>query len=331
MARPQEELPSDNLLHREGQIELGAAAPPMAAEEAERASTARISSPRRDAWRRFRQNWAAMLSLTVIVVLVLIAILAPLLHTTDPTLPEFGNLDQAPNLHHWFGTDGVGRDEYSRLVYGLRVPLMVGFIGTLITVIVGTLVGVIAGFAGGLTDSLLSRLTDVIFAFPAFSLALIVVKMYGPALDPYFGGGGRVLLLSIVFALVSWPALMRFVRSLAFGLKEQPFVEAARASGSSGWKIVRKHLLPNMWGLILVQASFIVVSVISTETILSILGLGVSPPNPDLGSMLWDGSQRLDFSYSEVLFPSIVLTAIILAFTFVGDGVRDAVDPRMHS
>jgi len=328
--REQEQLPSENLLHQESALELGTAAP-MAADQADRVPTTRVSSPGRDAWRRFRRNWAAIASLSIITLLVLVAIFAPFLHTTNPTIPEFGNLDQSPDLNHWFGTDGVGRDEYSRLLYGLRVPLTVGFVGTIITVILGALVGVIAGFMGGATDALLSRFTDIIFAFPAFSLALIVVSLYGPALDPYFGGAGRVILLSVVFALVSWPALMRFVRSLALGLKEQAFVEAARASGTTNWKIVLRHLLPNMWGLILVQASFIVVSVISTETILSIFGLGVAAPNPDLGVMLWDGSQRLDFSYWEVLIPSVVLTVLIVSFTFVGDGVRDAVDPRMNS
>jgi peptide/nickel transport system permease protein len=288
-----------------------------------------IRSPARDAWLRFRRNWPAVISLAIVVVLILMALFAPFLHTTSAYIQDYNSLDQGPSWAHWCGTDGVGRDLYSRLLYGLRVPLIVGFIGTSITVLIGVFIGVIAGFARGVVDAALSRFTDLMFAFPAFLLALIVVSLFGPALDPYFGGAGRVILLSIIFALVSWPPLMRFVRALTLSLRDQQFVEAARTCGTTSWNIVWRHLLPNMWGLVLVQASFIVVSVISTESVLSILGLGVNPPNPDLGQMLSDGVQRMDYSGWEVLVPSVVLSALILALTFLGDGLRDAVDPRM--
>lgn len=331
MARQTDPLPSENVLHAEAQSELAGGAAPLAAAAAEELPVSRVSSPGRDAWRRFRRNWAAMVSLTVIVVLLFAAIFAPFMHTSGPLVQDYGATDYGPNAQHWFGTDGIGRDQYSRLIYGLRVPLIVGLVGTSITVVLGALIGVVSGYFGGIVDSLFSRFTDVMFAFPGFLLALIVVSLFGPAFDPYFGGGGRVILLTIVFAIVSWPPLMRFVRSLALSLKQQQYVEAARTSGSNHLRIIGRHLLPNMWGLILVQSSFVVVSVISTETVLSIFGLGVEPPNPDLGQMLYDGVQRLGSSYWEVLFPSIVLTIMILAFTFVGGGIRDAVDPRMNS
>jgi peptide/nickel transport system permease protein len=268
--------------------------------------------------------------MVVLFGIVFIAILAPFMHTSDPLAQNYGTLDAPPGSSHWFGTDGVGRDQFSRLLYGLRVPLVVGAIGTFITVALGTLIGVVAGYLGGWVDSLLSRFTDLIFAFPSFTLALIVVSLYGPALDGYFAGTGRVILLSVVFALVSWPALMRFVRSLALSLKENQFVEGAIVSGSTGWQIIWRHLLPNMLGLILVQSSFIVIGVISTETVLSVFGLGVPAPNPDLGQMLYDGVSRLDYSPWEVVFPSITLTVLILSLTFVGDGLRDAIDTRMN-
>ncbi|GAC1514614.1 MAG: ABC transporter permease [Chloroflexota bacterium] len=309
---------------------MGAAAA-LPGQQAEELPQTRVSSPGRDAWRRFRQNWAAMASLIVIGILVVMAVFAPLMHTASPLALDYFNLHKGPSAHHWFGTDGTGRDEYSRLVYGLRVPLIVGILGAAITTIIGALLGVISGYAGGLADSFLSRFTDLIFAFPAFLLALLCVSLFGQALDPYFGGAGRVLLLTVVFAVVGWPALMRFVRSLALSLKEQQFVEAARTSGSSSWAIVTRHLLPNMWGLILIQCSFIIIGFVSTEAILSILGLGVQAPNPDVGVMLWDGQQNIDFNHWEVFFPSAALTIIILAFTFLGDGIRDAVDPRMNS
>jgi peptide/nickel transport system permease protein len=325
MARSSEQVPSKNLLHAGTPAEPGAAA---AAGDAEELVTTRVSSPGRDALRRFRRNWSAMISLAIIGVVVVMALFAPLMRTTNPLQQDYSALYLSPSWSHWMGTDDLGRDLYSRLVYGVRVPLAVGLIGTAITAVLGVIFGVVSGFFGGRVDSILSRFTDVMFAFPGFLLALIVVSLFGPAFDPYFGGGGRVILLTIVFAVVSWPPLMRFVRSLALSLKEQQFVEAARTSGTRSWKIIYRHLLPNMWGLVLVQCSFIVVSVINTETVLSIFGLGVEPPNPDLGQILYDGSQHLGFTYWEVLFASVLLTVIILSFTFVGGGVRDAVDPR---
>lgn len=296
----------------------------------------RVSSPGRDAWRRFRRNSAAMVSLAVIIVLTLMAIFAPFVHTTGPLTPDFLNIDGAPSGNHWFGVDGLGRDIYSRLAYGLRVPLMVGLIGTAITVAIGTGIGLIAGYFGGVVDSLLSRLTDIFFAFPAFLLALLSVSLFGTELDPYFGGTGRVLILVIVFSLVTWPPLTRFVRSLSLTLKEQQYVEAARTAGSSNMKIIRRHLLPNMFGLILVQAALITVGIVYTETTLSLFNLGVEPPNPDLGSILYDGASNLNTAapagvFCEVIFTAVLLSVLLLAFTFVGDGVRDAVDPRMNA
>jgi peptide/nickel transport system permease protein len=273
-----------------------------------------------------------MISLAVVILLVIAAIFAPFLHTSGIQAYDINSLDVGPSAHHWFGTDNNGADLYSLILYGLRVPLIVGVLGTLITVGVGTLIGVASGYFGGIVDSLLARFTDLMFAFPAFILALIIVSLYGQALDQYFGGGsGRVIVLTCVFAFVSWPPLTRFVRSLALAMREQQFVEAARTSGSSNWKIIRRHLLPNMYGLILVQAALITVGIIYTETTLSIFGLGVQPPNPDLGQLLWNGAQNVELFGYLVVFPSIFLVVLLLAFTFIGDGVRDAVDPRMNS
>lgn len=333
MARQQDRLVGDDFLHREGRFATAAASPAVAA-ETEQIPVARVSSPGKDAWRRFRRNWAAMLSLAVILILSLAAIFAPLLHTMSPTTPDFTvPTYSGPSASHWFGTDGGGYDEYSRIVFGLRIPLIIGVVGAVITTVLGALIGVIAGYAGGWLDSLLARFTDLVFAFPAFLLAVLCAEYFGSLLDNssinnYLAGGGRVIILTIVFAAVGWPFLMRFVRSLALSLKQQQFVEAARTSGSSSWRILVRHLLPNMYGLILVQAGFIVVNFIYTEAVISILGLGVQPPNPDLGVMLAHGPEAFGFTYWLTIFPSIFITLLILGFTFLGDGVRDAVDPR---
>jgi peptide/nickel transport system permease protein len=226
----------------------------------------------------------------------------------------------------------IGRDTYSRLVYALRIPLVIAFVGTILTVLIGTVLGVVAGYFGGMADSVLSRFTDLMFAFPGFTLSLIVVSLWGASVDRLgMGGTGRVILLTVVFSVVSWPALMRFVRSLALSMKEQQFVEAARTSGSGAWAIMQRHLLPNMYGLILVQAGFIIVAVISNETVLAIFGLTVQEPDADLGTILYNGVQNIGAGYWLVLFPGLVLALLILAFTFATDGVRDAVDPRSRS
>lgn len=303
----------------------------LEAEEMQRTEEAQIRTPLRDAIRRFRRNWAAVTSVAVILFLILAAVFAPLLHTTDPTVIDYNALNQGPTWQHWFGTDPEGRDEYSRLLFGMRIPFIIAFSGTFITLVLGLAFGMLAGFFGGIADAVLARFTDFMFAFPAFMLIIIIVSLYGPTFDANFPNGvGRAIILTLVFALVSWPPLMRFVRSLALSLKEQQFVEAARTVGTRPLTIITRHLVPSVWGLVLVQASFFVASIVSTEAVLSIIGLGVNQPTPDLGSMLYDGASYMDANAWGVFFPSLVLTVIILAFTFIGDGIRDAVDPRMR-
>ncbi|HZU11687.1 MAG TPA: ABC transporter permease [Chloroflexota bacterium] len=327
MAQPSEPLPSQSY-NRDAQRDEAGGAVLVAATEAEAAPRS-ISSPMRDAWRRFRHNWAAMISLIIILILIVMSIFAPLMHTSDPMASDFTDLNAFPSWHHWFGTDGLGRDTYSRLVYGMRVTFVVGIVGAAITTILGMLLGVISGYFGGIVDALLARFTDLMFAFPSFILALIIISFYGSWANSLgMGGAGRVVLLVIVFAIVGWPGLMRFVRSLVLSMKEQQFIEAARTVGTGSWAIMIRHLLPNTYGLVLVQASFIVIGFIGTEAVLSLLGLGVQAPNPDLGVMLSQGASVLDLNYWEVLAPAIVLAILILTFTFLGDGVRDAVDPR---
>lgn len=284
--------------------------------------------PAAGAWRRYRENRAALIGLVILLALAAAAVLAPFLHTTDPLATDYGAIDQGPSWQHWLGTDGVGSDLLSRLLYGLRVPLFVSAVGTAITVSLGTLIGVTAGYRGGLTDALLSRSTDLVFAFPGFLLALIVAGLVGHSLDSSLGGAGRVLLVTGVLSLVSWPALMRLVRSLTLVLSEQPFLDAARAFGCSDVAIITRHLLPNLWGLILVKASFIAVNMIGVESALSLFGVGVQSPNPDLGVMLFDGKDKMALNTWELLVPGVALSLIILAGTFIGSGLRDAFDPR---
>jgi oligopeptide transport system permease protein len=321
-------LPSQALPAADPQLRRTSSELPATGSEAFEPST-QISSPFRDATRRFTRNSAAVASLIVVAILILMAIFAHYMHTTDPTALDYNALSQGPSANHWFGTDTEGRDEYTRILYGLRVPFVVSFVGTFLTVVLGLAFGLVAGLYGGFIDSILSRFTDFMFAFPAFLLTIIIVTLFGGYFDRTFPNGvGRAVILTAVFALVSWPPLMRFVRSLALSLKEQQFIEAARTSGTTNLRIITRHLVPNVWGLVLVQGALTIAYIIGTEAVLSILGQGVNEPNPDLGTMLYDGAHYMAENGWLAFFPSLFLTVLILAFTFIGDGVRDAVDPR---
>jgi len=285
----------------------------------------------REAFYRFRANRLALVSLVVLIMLLALAILANLLPLRSPTIHGLGTdfvINAAPSSGHLLGTDANGFDLLSRLIYGMRPAFAVGIIGQAITTLLGVSLGVIAGYYGGWIDALLARLTDLIFAFPSFLLAFLAVSLFGPQYAQSAGGAGIVLLITVIFALVDWPALMRFVRSLTLSLRQQQFVEAARTVGTPDWKIITRHILPSTWGLVMVQSTFGIGAFIGTEAVLSLLGLGVQKPNPDLGVMVAEGINDLSLNAVEAIAPSILLTVIIVAFAFLGDGLRDAVDPR---
>jgi ABC-type dipeptide/oligopeptide/nickel transport system permease subunit len=282
----------------------------------------------REAMRRFRANRLAMASLVVLLALIAAALLANLLPLIDPTVNDPFNQDSFPSRMHLLGTDSSGHDLLSAIIYGLRPALAVGIIGQVVATILGVGIGVAAGFYGGKLDAVLSRFTDFVFALPTFLLAFLTVAVLGPDWDTFFGGTGRIVLITIVFGLVGWPPLMRFVRALTLSFKEQQFVEAAHAVGTPRWKIITRHILPNTWGLVLVQATFGIGGFIYNETTLSLLGLGVQPPNPDLGSLVSNGAQHIDINWLESVAPAAVLAVLVVSFAFLGDGLRDAVDAR---
>jgi ABC-type dipeptide/oligopeptide/nickel transport system permease subunit len=296
-------------------------------------ATIKPTSLSREAFYRFRQNRLALASLVVLLILLLLAVFANLLPLQSPTTHPMGAdfvVDGGPSSAHWLGTDANGFDLFSRLIYGMRPSFAVGIIGQVITTILGVLFGVVAGFYGGWIDSLLARVTDLIFAFPSFLLAFLVVALFGPQYGQLLGGSGIVVLITIVFALVGWPFLMRFVRGLTLSLREQQFIEAARTVGTPNWKIITKHILPSVWGLVMVQTTFGVGAYIGNEAVLSLLGLGVQKPNADLGVMVAEGINNLSLNAVEAIAPSVLLTVIIVAFAFLGDGLRDAIDPRSN-
>jgi oligopeptide transport system permease protein len=300
-----------------------------------------------DAWRRFRKNRIALVGLAWLFVMIFVAIFAPLIATNNPVKSDVavaGTLRQAawisdPNpmrTGSWdypLGTDTIGRDVWSRLVYGTRVSLIVGLIPMFVILAIGIPFGLIAGYVGGRMDNLMMRVTDVVYAFPALLLAIVMQIAFG---DTQFGSllNGLVLLF-VSLSIVNWTGVARLVRGTALSLREKEYVEAARASGASHQRIVFKHILPNSLGAIIVAGAFIIPSAIIAEAVLSYLGVGLRPsvnldtPFPtSWGQMILEGSKFYQAQLWMLLGPALAIALITLAFTFVGDGLRDALDPR---
>lgn len=278
-----------------------------------------------DAWRRFRRNRLALLGAVLVVLLVLIAFLAPLLvHLgiiINPIHQQVENIEVGPGVAgHPLGTDELGRDTLSRLMYGSRISLSVGILVQGIILPIGLAIGLMAGYFGGRVDNLLMRFTDIWYAFPDLLFVLVLVSVFGPSLLSIFGA----------IALVNWVNLARLVRGQVLSLKEKEFIEAARSSGSPPLKLILKHLLPNSLGPIIVTLTFGIPQAIFLEAALSFLGVGIQPPTPTWGQMVNDGYEAIYANPTSVVFPALAIGFTLLAFSFIGDGLRDALDPRMR-
>lgn len=270
-------------------------------------------------WRRFRKHKLAMIGLVVLVILYAIAIFAPVLATYPYDRVDPPNRLATPSADHWLGTDDIGRDVYSRLVWGARVSLSVGFVAAGVSVLLGTLIGAIAGYYGGWVDNLLMRFTEIVMAFPTFFLLLTIVSILDRS----------IFNIMIVIGLTSWPSLARMVRGQILSLREQEFTEAARALGASDRRIIFRHILPNAMAPIIVSATLRIGGAILSESGLSFLGLGVPEPFPSWGSVLNGGRLYLTKAPWITTTAGIFIFLTVLAFNYVGDGLRDALDPRL--
>jgi oligopeptide transport system permease protein len=299
-----------------------------------------------DAWMRLIRNKASVTGMVIIALFALVALFAPVLAPHNPVevvsgqkyLPPAwikelnGKAGQKENL---LGTDTLGRDVLSRLIYGARVSMVVGLVPTTIIVIVGTIVGMIAGYSGGTVDNLLMRLTDIVYAFPDLLFFIIVmVSLRDTFLGELLNGA---LLLFAALAIVNWVGVARLIRGQVLSLKEKEFVEAARCIGAKDMHIMFKHIFPNSLGPLIVSIAFSIPGAIITEAVLGYLGLGLRPSsNPDdvfitsWGSLLLDGNAAISAQPYLLLFPAFCVALVVLAFTFLGDGLRDALDPRMR-
>ena len=293
----------------------------------------------KDAVRRFRKNKFAMVALALIILLFLFAFVGPLLSQYDYDQFNPGQEDQAPNWQHPFGTDRFGRDLLVRNMYGARISLSIGIIAAALTLVIGSLYGSISGFAGGKVDNIMMRVIDIIYSLPDLLVVILLsATLKGPleellqsnmAFSAISELGPAFFSMLIVFALMYWGTMARIVRGEVLRIKEQEYVLAARALGANSGRIIRKHVLPNCIGPIIVTTTLQIPSAIFTESFLSFIGLGISAPLASLGSMVTDALQGV-YSYpTRVVFPSVIIALIILAFNTVGDALRDVLDPRM--
>ena len=279
-------------------------------------------------WSRFARNRLAWASLIVILGLILISIMGPALYGVDPNYQHYDAINAWPSRAHPLGADSLGRDTLARVVLGLRVSLLVAFYVELINIGLGAGLGLLAGYFGGWLDQIIARLADMLFAFPGLLFAILIAAVFGSAVTQQFGGIGRLLLVAGSLALVSWPLMARYIRGQTLSIKERDFIEAAHSVGARDRRILRNHILPNVAGLIVIGSTLDVASVVVNEAVLSLLGLGVQPPDPSIGQMIRQSIDYLETNWIQVFIPSLMLTLIVLAFSFVGDGLRDAFDPQ---
>jgi oligopeptide transport system permease protein len=243
---------------------------------------------------------------------------------------------QLPSFQYWLGTDQLGRDILARLMQGILISITVALLVEVVDVGAGITVGVLAGFKGGAIDQVLARFTDIIFAFPGLLFIILVSGIWGEWADtalsniPIIGANGnaRLLVVSIALAFVAWPLMARYVRGQTLQLKEQQFIEAARTAGTSNFRIMMRHIVPNLFSIVIVASTLNIVGTIIGEAGISLLGLGVQPPGSSIGLMISQGQQNVATHPWEILVPTVVLTIFVLAFSFLGDGLRDAFDPR---
>jgi len=273
-----------------------------------------------EVWRRLKQNKMAMVGLGVLVLLVFCAVFAPFIAPYDPVQMDIRHRLESPSSSHWLGTDNFGRDIFSRIIYGSRVSLYVGFIAVGIGAIFGGLIGGISGFYGGRLDNLIMRIMDVFLAIPQIILALAIVSVFGTNLTNVMIAVGISIL----------PRYARVVRASALSVREQEYVEAARALGTSNFSIIVETLIPNCMAPIIVQSTLGVAKAILSAATLSFLGMGIQPPTPEWGSMLSAGRQFLRNAPHITVFPGLAIVIVVIALNMLGDGLRDALDPKLR-
>ncbi len=282
------------------------------------AGTAPAADPWRRALRRLGRRKPALLGLAVVIFFIACALLAPWLSPYDPIATSWGAIRKGPSAAHWFGTDELGRDVLARVIWGTRASLAAGVISVSISIAIGVPIGLAAGFIGGLTDGLISRITDAFLACPFLILAIAMAAFLGPSLTNAM----------IAIGVSATPIFVRLTRAQVINVKVEDYVEAARALGNPPWRIAVRHVLPNVVAPLIVQTTLAIATAIIAEASLSFLGLGQQPPSPSWGSMLNTAKNYMDQAPWMAIWPGLAIFVLVLAFNLLGDGLRDALDPR---
>ena len=273
-----------------------------------------------DAWQSLRRNRAAMFALGTMGFVVLLVLAAPLLspYTIDST--DWDRISIGPSLStgHYFGTDDVGRDLFVRTLYGGRISLMVGLVATFVSLLIGIAYGATAGYLGGRADQLMMRIVDVLYAMPFMFFVILLMVFFGR----------NIVLIFVAIGAINWLDMARIVRGQTLSLKKKEFVEAARAGGVSTPDIIRRHIVPNLLGVVVVYVTLTIPQVILVESFLSFLGLGVQEPDTSWGALVNEGAQDMESAPWSLLFPASFLAITLFCFNFIGDGLRDALDPK---
>ncbi|KEO82061.1 ABC transporter permease [Tumebacillus flagellatus] len=273
-----------------------------------------------DAWRRLKKNKLAMFGLIVLAALTILALIGPFLQPYDYQTQDYAARNFAPSGSHWFGTDDLGRDQWVRVWWGVRISLFIGIIAAVLDFTIGVLYGGISAYFGGRVDDIMQRIIEIIYGLPFMIIVILLMMVMGPG----------IFSIIIALAATGWVGMARLVRGQMLSLKEQEYVLAARTLGASSWRIILRHLVPNALGIIIINVTFTVPGAIFAESFLSFIGLGIKPPMASLGSLVSDGVAVMRNFPWRLLCPSIVFSLIMLSFNLLGDGLRDALDPRLR-
>ena len=274
---------------------------------------------KREFWPRFRRNRLALSGLVLVAGLFLVSLLAPWLAPYDPNFIDIKAILMPPSTIHLMGTDSLGRDVFSRIIFGAQISLKVGFVAVGLATLIGVCLGAIAGYYGGWVDNLLMRAVDLMLCFPTFFLILAVIAVLEPS----------IWNIMIIIGLTSWMGVARLVRAEFLTLREREFVQAARALGAKDGRIIFRHLLPNALAPVMVSATLGVAGAILTESALSFLGLGVQPPTPSWGNILTAGKDNIEIAWWLSVFPGLAILITVVGYNLLGEGIREAIDPRL--
>jgi len=274
-----------------------------------------------DFWNRYKKNKLALTGSAIVVFFFLLSIFAPWISPYDPGAINLQTVLSPPSTAHPLGTDQLGRDVLSRMIWGSQISLKVGFVSTGIAILIGMVLGAVAGYYGRWVDTLIMRAVDIMLCFPTFFLILAVIAFLEPS----------IWNIMIIIGLTGWMGITRLVRADFISLKERDFVQAARAIGASDFRIIFSHLLPNAMASLLVAATFGIAGAILTESALSFLGIGVQPPTPSWGNILTDGKDNIDIAWWLSLYPGMAILLTVLGYNLLGEGIRDVLDPRLKS